>query len=715
MDMCRFTGLDDVEYKKVAAALQRMTKAISRQPRDEGFQSLSEEQRRILLESLRFDQIDARRLTIRKAHAKTCHWLLHCSVYVNWLDPSKVAEHHGFLWIKGKPGAGKSTLLKFALDNARKTIKDKTLISFFFNARGDELEKSTIGMYRSLLLQLLERLPALQCVFDSLGLVGLDSGGHQWSIEALKALFEQAVQSLGPSPVACFIDALDECEESQVRDMVSFFEHIGELAVSEGLRFHVCFSSRHYPHITINRGYGLDLNYDDGHKQDIVCYLDSKLNVGGSKLAEQIRIEIQDKAAGIFMWVVLVVEILNREFDGGRLYALRKRLREIPGDLYKLFHDILTRDYLNTDELLLCIRWVLHARHPLKPEQLYFAIVSGSAPDTLSSWDPNEITLPTIDRFILNSSKGLAEITKSERPTVQFIHESVRDFLLKEDGLRRIWPDLGPNVEGESHEWLKQCCLKYMNCDPVAKLEVTAPLPKASSIEAEHLREATDKELPFLQYAVQNVLYHAEAADIGGIGQSEFIRSFQHTTWINLHNLFETHQLRRYKSPSLLYVLAENNTPALIKLHPSSRFCLQVEDELYGTPIFAALATGSDEAALAFLEILLRMQPPDSPLHDLCKQYFEDKFKCAEFDLEFSFSKEERLYGSAAFAHEGIFALICASNDYDTEMRLGRQRKTALAAAAWKGYETVVKLLLEKGADIESWDDRTGRTPLLLA
>jgi hypothetical protein len=57
----------------------------------------------------------------------------------------------------------------------------------------------------------------------------------------------------------CFIDALDECAEHQVRGMVSFFEHVGELAVDAGIHFRVLFLSRHYPCITIKRGLELVL------------------------------------------------------------------------------------------------------------------------------------------------------------------------------------------------------------------------------------------------------------------------------------------------------------------------------------------------------------------------------------------------------------------------------------------------------------------------
>ena len=113
------------------------------------------------------------------------------SEYLDWFDGVKLGEYHDFLWIKGKPGTEKLTLIKFALANARETIKDRRVISFFFNARGEDLEKSTIGTYQSLLLQLLEWLPALQCVFDSLGLSSSRiSIYHQWSVKSLKTLLE---------------------------------------------------------------------------------------------------------------------------------------------------------------------------------------------------------------------------------------------------------------------------------------------------------------------------------------------------------------------------------------------------------------------------------------------------------------------------------------------------------------------------------------------
>ena len=715
MGMCRFTGLEDVEYKKVAAALCRMTNAIVRETKQREFSSLGAEQRRILLESLRFDQIDARQMTIKNGHAKTCKWLLRMPEYLDWLDINKLAEHHGFLWIKGKPGTGKSTLMKFIHAHARKKMKDRIIISFFFNARGEELEKSTSGMYRSLLLQLLERVPELQCVFDSLGSTTVSSNGpHQWSVETLKELFQQAILQLGQQSLTCFIDALDECEERQIRDMASFFEQLGELAISAGIIFHVCFSSRHYPHITISKGLDLVLEGQEGHDQDITNYLDSELKIGHGRLAEEIRGELQSKASGVFMWVVLVVEILNKENDGGRVHMLRRRLQDIPNDLHELFRQILMRDCDNRDELLLCIQWVLFAQQPLKPEELYFAILSGVAPEVLRSGNADEITMDVMKKFILNSSKGLAEVTKSQTPTIQFIHESVRDFLIKENGLGELFPALGGNFQGQSHERLKQCCLTYMGIDVSAHLDLDVPLPKPLSQHAKDLRQLTATKFPFLKYAVNLVLYHADAAQSRGVAQNDFLEKFPLVNWIKLYNLLEKKEVRRYTpKASLLYLLAEHNMVNLIRIHPSRLSYCEVEDERYGLPLFAALAVGSKDAVQTFMELEMDQHPQTSKLRKIYSSYRYDESKQAASERELKFSKRRTMLSYLAELGDDIlWAFLLDSRKVSVADTKDKNGRSPLSWAAEKGYIAIINLLLETGeADAESTDN-TGWTPL---
>jgi nucleoside phosphorylase len=131
-------------------------------PVPEGMEQSTRRQQ--LLDSLQFDQIDKRKLNITGAHGKTCQWLLQLPDYKRWLDHQGAATHHGLFWIRGKPGAGKSTLMKFIYGRMRKKDKRHAIltISFFFHARGSYLERSILGMYQSLLFQLLEAFPDLQ-------------------------------------------------------------------------------------------------------------------------------------------------------------------------------------------------------------------------------------------------------------------------------------------------------------------------------------------------------------------------------------------------------------------------------------------------------------------------------------------------------------------------------------------------------------------------
>ncbi|PSN73262.1 ankyrin [Corynespora cassiicola Philippines] len=646
MDMCRFTGPNDIEYKKVVAALLRMTVETSHYPEEtQDGQPLCTDLIAELLGSLKFDQIDARQLTIKNAHAKTCKWLLKTNEYVDWINPREVQNHHGFLWIKGKPGTGKSTLMKFALANARRTLKKSTIISFFFNARGEELEKCTLGTYRSLLVQLLERHPSLQSVFNVLEpVISNTSSIRQWNVETLKLLLEQTIRRLGGTSIVCFIDALDECDENQVRDMVSFFEKVCEECVSSQIDFRVCLSSRHYPHVSIRKSINLTLEGHEGHSQDISDYLTSELKIGHSNLAEKIREEVQEKASGIFMWVVLVVGMLNKEHDSGRMHALRRRIREIPGDLHQLFLDLLTRDALNKGELILCLQWVLFARNPLRPEQLHFAILSGTAPEDVEPWDTDEITTQDIERFILNASKGLAEITKSKNPTVQFIHESVRDFLLKEEGLGKIWQDLKNNFQGLSHSRLRDCCMNHVGMD-IFRLFGIPESHGVAHIQRGNSRKIVTDGLPFWDYAVQNVLYHADAAAKHSSSQEDFLRAFPLDRWRRYSNIVETKRVREHDDDvGLLYFLAEYNLPNLIHTYdPAIESMFEVQGR-YGPPLFAALATGSKDALQALLEIAITKLAPESEVRKLLAHYHRTEKSERTFRRSFEYRRNRQLY-----------------------------------------------------------------------
>ena len=713
LEISRFNEPDHVEYgnaadcNQVGEATPKVSSLCARSV-------LTADQRRTYLDSLKFDQIDARHATIKTAHAKTCRWLLSTSEYQDWLDANKLPDHYGFLWIKGKPATGKSTIMKFAFSNEKKTTTDTIVISFFFNARGEALEKSVLGMYRSLLFQLLEYLPDLQDVFGFLPPTAPIGESCRWETETVKTLFQHAIEKLGRRCLTCFIDALDECEEDQARDMVAFFEQLGQLAVSSHVRFRVCFSSRHYPHITIENGIQLVLEDQEGHDRDIANYLHTELKAGRSKQVEQIKTEILEKASGIFLWIVLVVQILNREYAHGHMHALRKRLNEIPTRLEDLFQEILTRDGQNMEELILCLQWILYARRPLKREELYYAILAGTQPEELTAWSSEDITIQDFERFILSSSKGLVEMTKSKNPTVQFIHESVRDFL-KGNGFQQFRSNLGSDFVGLSHERLKQCCQNYLRIDTSDHLPPT--LPKASSQDAATLRQLASGMFPFLEYSVQNVLHHADAAD--GVSQDAFIENFPLAEWITMNNLFERYQIRRYTSQaSLLYILAEKDLPNLIRVELDRVQHMDIRGERHGFPLLTALAHTSEKALRALIATDTgTCSNSDIPQNHSYYLTHGDRQEAIGYILKngpdiSSHSDQSLLSWGAERGNITLVKILLGTSKVDISSK-SKKGRTPLSWAAERGHDTVVQQLLARSdVEADSKDSHAGRTPL---
>ena len=734
MDMCRFTGSADPEYKKLAAAVWAITSPALLKGKVEGgrerstpsfsvresFDNLAQ-QKETLMMSLKFDQLDARHMSIKIAYAETCKWLLTKREYMDWVDQNKLSEHHGLLWIKGKPGTGKSTLMKFALSEFRRAHKTRLAIHFFFNARGNYLEKSTLGLYRSLLFQLYQRVPKLQHAFVVLGLAtSKDTRPVEWTIEALEDLFEQTIRLLGSSSVVCFVDALDECDEGQVRDMVKFFQRLSDIAKAVNVSFWVFFTSRHYPHITLSTGIHLKLEGQEGHTQDLVAYIDNMAAFGSTRRSKSLKREIREKASGVFMWVVLVVEILNKEYDEGRsILRLEKSLSNIPSDLHQLFRDILTRDSRNKDELLLCIQWLLFSSQPLAPEELYFAILSGTESDQIQLWDKEEAPPDRIDKFILNCSKGLAESTRSAAPTVQFIHESVRDFLLKENGLRSVWSDLDASFQGTSHARLASCCQTYLCAEIISPVMPQGKVLDQWGPEAEILREHIQHQAPFLRYAVCHVLYHAEMASKHGLRQRGFVESLSFPEWLEIHNLFR-HDSCGHLSPnaSVHYILARLNMVRLLKEYIHDINCWQVEAEQFGTPLFAALATGNDDMVKLLLKAQVEKPQPDSWLHDMLRTVANRTNTFTRMSPDFHYSGHRSLLAHAAEqGDEAVLVCYLAAHASAVDRR-DKHGRTPLSYAAQHNYQTIVRMLLEQASTFPvNTNSRscTGRTPLSYA
>ncbi|KAK4104683.1 hypothetical protein N658DRAFT_556519 [Parathielavia hyrcaniae] len=216
-EMVRFASAEDNGFRRLLEELVRWKSQVGQILSETAYDCLK---------LLAFPQMQDRSHDIGSALDGTCSWLLEHTEYKGW-----AASDRGLLGIKGKPGSGKSTLLKHAVDNHG--ARDGALVlSFFFHGRGDELQRTPLGLFRSILHQLLGQAPAaLQNLVDSFGRKVKENGkpGQDWHWRegGLRAFLDSSLPKIANTrPVWLFVDALDECGKENAVGLVKLFKRL---------------------------------------------------------------------------------------------------------------------------------------------------------------------------------------------------------------------------------------------------------------------------------------------------------------------------------------------------------------------------------------------------------------------------------------------------------------------------------------------------------
>jgi Ankyrin repeats (3 copies) len=665
--------------------------------------------REALLESLTFDRMDARLRNVTRATPKTCDWLFHHKDFEAWLQDSRIAEHHGFLWIKGKPGSGKSTIMKNAWDWAKKRRPKNTIVlSYFFNARAPSaLERSCLGLYRSLVHQVLCEVPESKPVFFDRFLSKERNGiVDEWTQEELQDFLIEVVKTIDAPPLKMFIDALDEGDDNDVRKMINFLQELGRHSESSFMRPRICLSSRHYPHISIRNGLSLTVEHQPEHQQDIGTYVQQNFVGENTPQMVELQEKVCSKADGVFLWVVLVICMLKKEYDhGGGILAMTKLLEEIPKGLEGLLADILKRSSEDKESCVSLLQWVLYSTRPLSSAELYLAIqFSQTATSQLDTVLPGKDQL---NRRILKYSRGLVEQTKSQPPVIQFIHETVRDFLTGEKGLKQMQSALTGKVQGWSNDKLRYGCLRCIQRCRSPELENgdkdSDPKQKNSAL--------LKSTFPLIDYAVSSLFRHADAAEKNGVSQTTFLQQMQRTdqgdscNWVQWRNAFERYKVRKYRDDvPLLYILVEYNLLSLIEALVSKSVDLDAVGGRYGTPLQAACFAGHEDIARFLLQNGANVNMLGGEYtHALLAAIYSKKPNIITLLRQYGASLAPEMLTKPLFEmiarNHAYGAQILMEHGVDVKAR-NRRGETPFYLAATSGREKIVQMLLDAGADV---------------
>lgn len=421
----------------------------------------------VILDALKFPTLETRRENIAEAYQDTFIWMLEDPGpgFVDWLRGGS-----GIFWLSGKAASGKSTLMKYMSMQAQLETMEGywhashpkvklSIASFFFNARGTDLEKSQEGLLRSILHEQLSHAPSLirhafhkqwsEIVWN----LEIDHPNPhiQWSISTLKdALAEFLAKSR--KNVLLLVDGLDEYQGTSYDVLVDLLKHF-----AKSPKVKLCLSSRPLQVFEDAFADTDKIRLQDLTKRDIKTYITGVLGANmrfralAAETAQRFMDEITFKASGVFLWVTLVVRTL---VDGLRnhdpISQLLQELQDLPSDLEDLYQNMLER--INPryhDSAVRLFRIMLSVEgDEICPLALSLAHDSSEEGildlESGKTLEANEAELKSkvddVTVWLKNRCAGLLEVqsTRSGSKYVQYLHLTVKEYLSRQEILQLL-------------------------------------------------------------------------------------------------------------------------------------------------------------------------------------------------------------------------------------------------------------------------------------
>lgn len=418
-----------------------------------------------------------RLIQISEAHAETLGWIYDETGpgIAPWLRSGT-----GVFWIQGKPGSGKSTAMKFMLQNERTHALLNTevtgvnfkVIGCFFTDRADRIQASWGGVLRSLIYQLLsQNSTAANIVLPIWKEANTRKlkGNPLWSVDALEQILRILKTESHQSQKVCFlIDAIDEHDGNHTR-MCNFLHELCDIP-SDNAVFKVLAASR--PENVLQDLFvgDLTMKIHNWTRGDIQRFIFQKLSShprwdtllirGGTEIAARIRKDIESRAKGVFLWVRLIIdEMLEGLTDGYSLLELEQQANQFPDDLNNFLALIVNKiEKKHYEELLIIIETLLCVRGALGAAFLKLVIRANlqtlNKKAVLPSFvDEEELDVKGFSRRLQSRCRGLVEIyVASNSFVVQFLHQTVKEYFLKNENLSRISQNLRneSRIEGKA-------------------------------------------------------------------------------------------------------------------------------------------------------------------------------------------------------------------------------------------------------------------------
>ncbi|KAJ4127520.1 hypothetical protein NW765_015999 [Fusarium oxysporum] len=265
--------------------------------------------------------------------------------FADWLESDS-----NVFWVSGKPASGKSSLMKFLASNHQTVDHLKIwqsnvhILVHFFWKPGQLLQRNVEGMVLSLLHQVMDGKPGLcRKLYTAQPSVQHKRSHSDWSLDELTEALVWALEA--SSEAFCiFLDGLDEAKELEHLPWPDWTnaQVIHKLMKVNDVK--LCASSREERAFCSFFKDAPRLRMQQFNNGDITLFVRERLDICGLECRDRDELvqETVERAEGVFLWVVLVVDRLNRAIrqDYTSIEMLQELLRQIPSDLTILYTDM---------------------------------------------------------------------------------------------------------------------------------------------------------------------------------------------------------------------------------------------------------------------------------------------------------------------------------------------------------------------------------------
>lgn len=454
-----------------------------------------------------------------------CHWFQRTPEYKTWLE----YEGTSLLCITARAGYGKTTLAAHVshwvasdtrLDLSETQVKSQEVNSsesivlvFFFQKANQETAGSASTAMRSIITQLVRRFPDLIAIaiqrYENL----LTRGNFQWTWESLWGIF---LQMLGKLPtgftVYLILDAMDECDSESRHTLLNAL-HV--LAGNNSLRAHfpdepclkILITSRPDDHII----HDLDLftNFEIKNSDtstDIEHFIDNWISSFSKRRhlkndeAQRIGRFLRENAQGMFLWVVLIIEELERRDERLTNGSIDSRLRGIPLTLVNTYRSILLRPpNTRKGDMWRILRWLLYGKRRLTILELKTALCIET-----ESWLDFAGDLQYLYGSLIRFDGTCGEIN--------LVHQSARDFL--ESFVKTASHDQHGDIAMEAiaaHTHLADICIQFLLGNNMFLELEQALLSIKVQVDYSSVIAAFLRRYPFICYAIESWAAHIHA------------------------------------------------------------------------------------------------------------------------------------------------------------------------------------------------------------